>query len=77
MRKHDPYEELANAIILRAVEDYRELWFKDKEDSKKQIIIKFFHSKWFSILTKLDPSWLIQKLEEEADAKRKESNGSP
>ena len=71
MLKHDPYEELANAIILRAVEDYRDLWFKDKEDGKKQGIIKFFHSRWFSILTKIDPNWLIEKLEEEANARRK------
>lgn len=72
MRKHDPYEELANAIIIQAVEEYRKLWFKDK--SAKQHLINFFHSEWFSILTTLDPQWLIEKLEDEADAQRKERN---
>ena len=77
MRKNDPHEELANAIILRAVEDYRDLWFRDESDNTKRSIIKFFHSRWFSILTKIDPKWLIEKLEEEAYAKRKESNRIP
>ena len=74
MRKHDPHEELANAIIKQAVEEYRKLWFADKENNTKQSIIRFFRSEWFSILTTLDPQWLIEKLEDEADAKRKERN---
>lgn len=57
----DPYENLANAIILRAVEDYR-LTDNEKELEK---IEAFFHSDWFAILTRLDPDLLIKKLRKE------------
>lgn len=57
----DPYENLANAIILRAVEDYR-LTDNEKELEK---IEAFFHSDWFATLTRLDPDLLIKKLRKE------------
>jgi hypothetical protein len=57
----DPYENLANAIILRAVEDYR-LTDNEKELEK---IEAFFRSDWFAILTRLDPDLLIKKLRKE------------
>ena len=69
MQSVDPYELLANGIVERAVEDYRNLWNWKKDDYAKQELIHFFYSEWFSILTTLDPKYL--KLEEEADAKRK------
>lgn len=57
----DPYENLANAIILRAVEDYR-LTDNEKELEK---IEAFFYSDWFATLTRLDPDLLIKKLRKE------------
>ena len=57
----DPYENLANAIILRAVEDYR---LTDNEKELEEIE-DFFHSDWFAILTRLDPDLLIKKLRKE------------
>lgn len=57
----DPYEELANAIILQACKDYR---LTDNEDDLKEIE-RFFHSEWFSVLTSLDPDLLIKKLRKE------------
>jgi len=57
----DPYENLANAIILQAVKDYR---LTDNE-SELQEIERFFHSDWFSVLTSLDPDLLIKKLRKE------------
>ena len=57
----DPYENLANAIILQAVKDYR---LTDNESELKKIE-RFFHSDWFSVLTSLDPDLLIQKLRKE------------
>ena len=71
MQSVDPYELLANGIVERAVEDYRNLWNWTKDDQAKQELIHFFYSQWFAILTTLDPTYLIEKLEEEADAKRK------
>ena len=76
MRYVDPYEELAHAIIVRAANDYRLLWNFKRTDYAKQELIEFFYSEWFFILTKLNPEWLIEKLEKEADAKRKKINRS-
>ncbi len=66
------YENLANEIILRAVEDYRDALkrlasFPHDHDSKhtKAEVERFFRSGWFSTLTTLDPEVLIQKLNEE------------
>ncbi len=67
-----PYENLANAIILRAVEDYRCTLnrlndFPGDRDSlrTKYEVERFFRSGWFSVLTTLDPEILIRKLNEE------------
>ena len=68
----DIYEKLANAIILRAVEDYRDAvkrlaGFPHDCDSKrtKAEVERFFRSGWFSTLTSLDPEMLIEKLTSE------------
>lgn len=57
----DPYENLANAIILQAVKDYR-LHDDEKEFA---VIEKFFRSAWFGILTNIDPEMLIANLRKE------------
>ena len=57
----DPYEELANAIIVQACKDYR---LTDNEEELKEIE-DFFHSDWFAVLTSLDPDLLITKLRKE------------
>jgi hypothetical protein len=66
------YEELANAIILQAVKDYRadlqilkqfphnERALKDKED-----IDDFFYSSYFAKLTRVEPEVIIHRLEAE------------
>jgi len=65
----NPYEELANAIVLQAVKEYREalgiLRFspKDKDASiSKDEIERFFYSGWFGLLTNIDPEMLISRL---------------
>ena len=57
----DPYENLANAIILQAVKDYR------LHDDEKELasIERFFRSGWFSVLTSINPEMLISKLRKE------------
>lgn len=55
------YEELANAIILQAVKDYR---LSDDELELKEIE-RFFRSGWFGVLSKVDPEFLIQSLQKE------------
>ena len=68
----NPYEELANAIVLQAVRDYREAVKKLSRRRKnrdaqftKEECLRFFRSKWFSQLTELDPEFLIRRLDEE------------
>lgn len=57
----DPYEKLANAIVLQAVKDYRCRGSSDERESLE----RFFRSHWFSVLTSIDPEFLIKNLREE------------
>lgn len=76
MNNHlNPYEGLANGIILQAVRDYRDANKKlargrKNEDASrtKQECLRFFRSGWFDALTTIDPELLIKKLDEEAVA---------
>ena len=55
------WQELANAVVLQAVEDYR-MW----EDPRgREEIEDFFRSDWFKVLTRLDPEALIAELRKE------------
>ena len=69
------YENLANAIVLQATEDYRKalrtlsLYPHDrKANGEKQSITRFFRSGWFKVLTDLDPEALIERLNKEVSA---------
>ena len=57
----NPYEELANAILLQAVKDYR----LHDDEKKLASIERFFRSDWFSVLTNINPEMLISKLRKE------------
>ncbi len=57
----NPYENLANAIILQAVKDYR---LTDDERELKEIE-RFFRSGLFGVLSKVDPEYLIRQLRKE------------
>lgn len=65
----DPYEQLANAIVLQAVKDYRNALKKLKkrpnyETAKYTIteVERFFHSDWYRELTSVDGNLLIKKI---------------
>ena len=67
-----PYEQLANAIILQAVKDYRDALKKMKKrphyDPAKDMIAeveRFFHTDWYRELTSVDGNILIKKLKSE------------
>lgn len=71
-----PYENLANAIILRAVEDWRDAdrRLRRKPQNRESRALKeeteeFFLSDWFSVLSKLDGETLLRRLQEEAENK--------
>lgn len=68
----DGYENLANAIILQAVRDWRESVKKLKKrpryDPAKQMkeeCEQFFLSEWFEQLTSVDGRYLLRKLKQE------------
>lgn len=58
------YKELANAIILQAVKDYRKA-LKHDERGRKREIENFFRSGWFTVLTNISGEMLIRKLRAE------------
>lgn len=66
------YENLANAIVLAAVDDYREVLQRWQQFPEKQAYIaekreleRFFRSGWFSILTNINPEVLMEQLIQE------------
>ena len=68
----DPYEELANAIVEQAAKDYREMRRKLKKNPNDMTargqmgeVVKFFHSRWFGILTDANPDYILEQLKEE------------
>ena len=68
----DPYELLANAIILQAVTDYRAALKQIKRNPKNRETIdeamrveSFFRSGWYSQLTAVDGEYLIRRLQDE------------
>lgn len=77
----DPYENLANGIILQAVEDYRKALKKLSKNSRNKdaeaeaaSIEQFFRSEWFEMLTDVDGQYLIRRIGEEfPDLKRERS----
>lgn len=68
----DPYERLANAIILQAVTDYRAALKRVKRNPKDRErmdealrIERFFRSGWYQCLTNVDGEYLIRRLQDE------------
>lgn len=68
----NPYEVLANAIILQAVKDYRQAIKLSaiKADGRRPERLKgeleaFFLSPWFAELTTMDGKRLLQRLQDE------------
>lgn len=68
----EPYERLANAIILQAASDYRRDLKKLKKNPQNRDVMnevlqieKFFRSPWYQVLTTVDGEFLIQKIRKE------------
>ena len=67
----DPYENLANAVIAQAAEDYRRLLKRVKKNPANREALeealqieRFFRSGWYQRLTNVDGEFLIRKLQE-------------
>ncbi len=70
------YQNLANAIVIQAVKDYRKAMRRLRKDPKhekslfwKKYIERFFRSQWFEDLCDLDGEVLIEQLQKEAELK--------
>ena len=66
------YQELTNAIIIQAAEDYREALQKLKINPAYKEALwtraeceRFFHSDWYRMLTRVDGTWLQKQLQKE------------
>lgn len=68
----EPYQLLANGVVLQATTDYRNalagigIGSKSAEDVVIEIE-NFFRSEYFRILTKVSGEYLIEKLRKEAE----------
>ena len=72
----DPYENLANSIILLAVKDYRDALKKLNKWPRNEAaqimtaeVERFFRSAWYRELTSVDGEYLISKLQAEVEDK--------
>ena len=64
------FENLANAIIVQAVKDYRKALSGFSSDGKSDTDViaeceRFFRSEWFSVLTNADGEYLITNIRKE------------
>ncbi len=64
----DGYQKLANAVVKQAAIDYFDICAGFDKRHSKESLEDFFHSEWFSILTDMDPEYLIAKIKERADS---------
>lgn len=62
----DPYQDLANAIICVAADDYRHA-LRAKDPALQKEIESFFTSDWYETLTNMDPDKLMELLHKEND----------
>ena len=67
----NPYQELAAAVVLQAVKDYRTAIRRKKRNPENRgarmrirEVERFFRSKWYRMLTDIDPDevlWILRK----------------
>ena len=72
--KEEAYENLANAIVVSAADEYKEAYLRVKrnpynEGTKQELkgIESFFYSDWFLMLTKVDAGYLLRRIREMVD----------
>ena len=67
--EENPWQALADAIIIQAVKDYRNrarMMKRIRGRLKKNKASNFFFSRWFSVLSDLDGYDLLDRLQREA-----------
>ena len=74
----DPYEELANAVVIQACNDYKKAYkqslrksgFAGEADAELAELEEFFRSDWYKQLTEVDGEYLMERLREEVAKKK-------
>lgn len=71
----EPYENLANAIIISAAKDYwvalrRQMRHPGGQETKHTVdrLESFFRSAWFGVLTDVDGEYLMARIRKEVEA---------
>lgn len=59
------WEDLSNAIVAQACKDYRMVMDSTtlQGQYKKKKLLEFFYSEWFHILCKVDPDYILARIE--------------
>jgi hypothetical protein len=76
LKHFDPYENLANAIIIQACKDFRRAYKRylrryrssDKPDAELLELESFFRSDWYKTLTSVDGEYLMDRIKKEVSA---------
>lgn len=71
----DGYQNLANAIIIQAVKDFRSYakvarrkgYGSNQAINEMRKIVEFIKSPWFKTLSNIEPEYLLEKLKEEVE----------
>lgn len=67
----DPYQELANAIVVTASRDYMSAYKKYLRSGEGYAKVmkeeKFFFSEWFDILSGANPDYLIKAMQRKCE----------
>ena len=70
---YDPYEELANGIVIQACKDYKNAYKRSlrkagivgEADEELAELEEFFRSNWCKQLTEIDGEYLMERLRNE------------
>lgn len=69
LSEEDAFRNLANAIVVQAVKDWRRLCKKGEPSDKFTRLRQFFKSEWCSMLCgNIDPLYILEALERERKA---------
>ena len=67
------YQALANAIIIQAAKDYKRVLRVIKKHPGSQAAMdeakkleRFFHSRWYGVLTEVNPDYLMRQIQRKA-----------
>ena len=67
----DPYQELANAIIVSASRDYMKVYKKYLRTGLgyERVMYEelFFFSDWFGVLSDANPKYLVEQMQEKCE----------